>query len=443
MDTPTIIKLRELRDELRMSTRSIKTADYAGQQYGQEQEYTAKGIVAGLGAITTDLSALIQKPAKFIQMSTHAERTQLSQIFTNIQSYAIAKNLAQLAILIDQVKPLLRAYGIRHSTERKDEFVQHIDELQKKSILLSGHIDDFQEVKKAGDALHEEISQIHDKLTAQLNTLNEKEIELDSQITQTEASREKLENLLETDQTRSQEIESLLTESKSHRELIDSFSKKVSQRERQLETQENKSAEFEQLLGDYKNEHEKYLAEAKILIENAKIALEYKTAEGLSAAFIEKYKEAKDDRSTQNWIIASGAFLAIAVGIGIWIVWEKHLEIEVIVGRVSLLPILIAGAWFSAGQYIKKQNIAEDYAYKSVLAKSLVGFSDQLSSESKRGEEYSHYIKSVLSEIHNDPLRKHGTKALNTELDLKELAKEFKIVQELSAKIDKLIGIGK
>ena len=72
--------------------------------------------------------------------------------------------------------------------------------------------------------------------------------------------------------------------------------------------------------------------------------------------------------------------------------------------------ILIAAAWFCAGQYVKQRNIAEDYAYKAALAKSMVGFSEQLSTESDKGAEYSYFIRSVLSEMLNDPLRKHSQK---------------------------------
>src|SRR5690606_5033042 len=104
------------------------------------------------------------------------------------------------------------------------------------------------------------------------------------------------------------------------------------------------------------------------------------------------------------WIGAAGLFVSMAIGVGVWIVWEKNLSLETIIGRLSLLPILLGASWFCAGQYIKLRNLAEDYAYKSVLAKSVVGFSEQLSNTSAKNEEYSHYIKSVLYEIHNDPL---------------------------------------
>lgn len=134
-------------------------------------------------------------------------------------------------------------------------------------------------------------------------------------------------------------------------------------------------------------------------------------------------------------------FLVVAVAIGVWIVSDKELSIETIVARVSLLPMLIAGSWFSATQYIKQKNIAEDYAYKSVLTKSMVGFSEQLSSDSSKGEEYSHYIKSVLSEIHNDPLRKHGERdgKKDPEENKVDLSKHLKEMSEMYKKLEKAV----
>ncbi len=58
MDTLTITQLRTHRDEIKKSLRSIKVSQYAGQKFGHEEEYVAKGIVAGIDAILVDISAL-------------------------------------------------------------------------------------------------------------------------------------------------------------------------------------------------------------------------------------------------------------------------------------------------------------------------------------------------------------------------------------------------
>ncbi len=432
MDVPSINQLRELRDSVSKTLRTIKPSQYSGEKYGNENEYTAKGIIAGVDALTTDLSALLKTPARFIQLSTHAERAGLIQVFTNIQTYITAKNIGQLALIVDKAKSIMRVYGVRHSSERKEEFLTHVDDMQKKCESLSGYIDELKENKENGEELNLKINEIYEELSNKVENLTEKGLEIDALFTEAQEARDSSVDYLAADKKNTDLINSLLIESKSHNEIIDSFSKRIEKREAQLDAQEEKTNRYNALLGEHKLSQEEYLERANSLIESAKTALEYKTAEGLSAAFSEKYREAKDDKSTWWWLSASGVFVTLAIGVGIWIVWEKNLNLEAIVGRLSLLPVLLGGSWFCAGQYIKLKNIAEDYAYKSVLAKSIVGFSDQLASEAPKGEEYSHYIKSVLEEMHNDPLRKRTSRSsrLNiTETDIKDLLQglsEFK-----------------
>jgi ATP-dependent exoDNAse (exonuclease V) beta subunit len=56
--------------------------------------------------------------------------------------------------------------------------------------------------------------------------------------------------------------------------------------------------------------------------------------------------------------------------------------------------------------YTKQKNIIEDYAYKTVLAKSIIAFSEEL--RDKSPERYTEYLSTILKEIHQDPLRKRG-----------------------------------
>ena len=81
-----------------------------------------------------------------------------------------------------------------------------------------------------------------------------------------------------------------------------------------------------------------------------------------------------------------------------------------------MIPLTLAGAMFCARQYVKQKNLIEDYAYKTVLAKSIVAFSEEL----RQGESnnYSEYISVMLKEIHQDPLRTRG-KEKDNEVEIK------------------------
>lgn len=442
MDTPTITQLRAHRDELRKSLRGIKVSHYAGEKYGNEKEYVAKGVVAGIEAILVDISALTGATSKFIQKSTLEERTQLARFLENLNTYTVNKDLQSMAVIIDRIKPILRSFGVRHTIERKDAFEDHINDLQKNASSLSQHISDFTDIKSEGNELKDEINSLHQQLTDKLENLKEQEATLEQLISSTEENRSELETMLSIDQSRSEQIEEYLSESKSHAEVINNFSKKIASRESELENQSVVTEKYVKKLEGYEEAHEEYLSEAQQLIESAKLALEYKTAEGLSAAFTAQYERADSSLSKIGWLISAGLFVISSIGIGIWVTSDQSIELSVVISRISLLPILIGGAWFSAGQYVKQKNIAEDYAYKSVLAKSIVGFSDQLSSDSDKGQDYSHYMESVLFQIHNDPLRKHALRSPGDNeatQDIKKALEEVKGLKNIISNVEKLI----
>ncbi len=165
MDTPSITQLRSHRDELKKSLRGIKVSQYAGKKYGSEQEYVAKGVVAGVEAILIDISALTRATSKFIQKSTYAERTQLAKILSILNTDTGNKNLQNMAVTIDKIKPILRSFGVRHTNGRKDVFEDHINDLQKNASSLSQHISDVTATKSEGKELKDEINALHQELT--------------------------------------------------------------------------------------------------------------------------------------------------------------------------------------------------------------------------------------------------------------------------------------
>lgn len=432
MDITTIVQLRGFRDSIRESLKQIKAADYPDKKYGQEHEYNAKGLIGGVNALVTDLAALLKNPARFVQFTNYTERQNLVNQFSNLNSYVSSKDLTSIAATVDQIKSMMRGFGIRNSTERKEEFLNHVDDMQRKCIELTSYLDELKAIKEKSESVSSEIDKQYEEISTAQTNLAAKTEEIDSLLDQVDETRKSSKNLLSVDKENSDEIQELLSESKSHKELIDSFAKRIEAREAQLDNQEEKTKKYLATLDGFTQQHGAHLKKANDLIESAKLALEYKTAEGLSAAFATKYDELKKDKSSIGWIVGAGVFIALAISVGVWIVWEKNLSLETIIGRLSLLPILLGATWFCAGQYIKLRNLAEDYAYKSVLAKSMVGFSEQLSNTSTKNEEYSHYIKSVLYEMHNDPLgrRKNGSAGNSGTVDNKEAIEKMVSLME-------------
>ncbi|CAM4071752.1 hypothetical protein [Flavobacterium weaverense] len=136
-----------------------------------------------------------------------------------------------------------------------------------------------------------------------------------------------------------------------------------------------------------------------------------------------------------------GAFLFIIIGIslGVWMLTDLTDKLHIIIGRIALIPFPIIGAIFCANQYVKQKNIIEDYAYKMVLAKSIVGFSEQLKKDSSEDKgEYIHYMKVALEEIHKDPLRRR-----NQNQKLPENKIENFSIKDIVEMAERIVKIGK
>ena len=223
----------------------------------------------------------------------------------------------------------------------------------------------------------------------------------------------------------------------SNEKVIEHFALKVQERDKRLGELQQITEENKKKLSDYEVERNKILDEANKLIESAKTALNYKTAEGISASFQEQHSNAKDWHLKGWWIIGALLFIGIAISLGVWILIGQTDKIHIIIGRIALIPLPIVGAIFCANQYVKQKNIIEDYAYKMVLAKSIVGFSEQLKKDPSEDKgEYIHYMKVALEEIHKDPLRRRVIKSDNSSSKMENLG--LKEVLEVAERIVKL-----
>ena len=182
-----------------------------------------------------------------------------------------------------------------------------------------------------------------------------------------------------------------------------------------LDNNANTIVEHEETIKNYKEKYSEKLSEAEKLIEEAKLALNYKNAQGLSAAFSNQLQDSQSKWKTISWIIGAAVFIIATLAIGVWIVTGWGMDYDAVsgnntrmiynlIGRLSMIPFTITGAIFCANQYTKRKNIIEDYAYKTVLAKSIIAFSEEL--RDKSPERYTEYLSTILKEIHQDPLRK-------------------------------------
>ena len=415
MELTTITQIREKRDNIREKIKSLDLNSITNT-FGSENEYSYKGLIGGIEALLTDISVLTKAPKKFVKISTYKERHNILTNLTHIETYLSTPQ--NFIPQFEALKTLLRSFNIRNTSDRQIEFESEIEEVRKIKLQLQQELIDVGNIKAEIDenntTIDEKVETSNKKLAdieSELQSIIERKNEL---IEESETLNEiniSLKSTKETAEEHLEEITTSLTESKSSEKLITSFANKVQERENRLNELEQKTEENNTKLDEYEKERKSILEEANKLIESAKKALNYKTAEGISASFQGKYEDSKNKWLIGGWITGSIICLLGTVALGLWILDTNPDYTGLLIGRISLLPLPIIGAVFCANQYTKQKNIIEDYAYKMVLSKAIVGFSEQLKKNgTENNEEYIHYIKTALEEIHRDPLRKRDKK---------------------------------
>lgn len=444
MDLKSITNIREKRDEIREKIKSVNYIQYKTNTFGSESEYTFKGLIGGIDNLLIDITTLTKAPNKFIAISNYTERNAIYNYLNSINTYFDSPN--NYISSFEELKILLRNFNIRGLSERQIEYENELGSITKIKLELQEELNVVKKIKsdieKDNELINEKIESSNEKLEeieAELETITTRKLELIKQAEALKSYNDDLVTAKAKAEENLEEIVNSMTQSKSNEKLITSFANKVQERDKRLNELEVLTEGNGKKLLEFEKERQNILSESKKLIESAKTALNYKTAEGISASFQVQYEKANKKGVFGWWIFGSIICLLLTITLGIWILYKVPNDMVILFARISLLPLPIIGAIFCANQYTKQKNIIEDYAYKMVLAKSIVGFSEQLKKNgTENNEEYIHYIKTALEEIHKDPLRKRTT---SNSKESKTEPTDLAQIVELFEKIKKLIKV--
>ena len=440
MEIGTIENIKTKIIEIREKIKVIDFSKYEDRVYGYESEYTYSALIAEVENILTDLTTLVNNPDIFIKLSTYNERQQigdyLNSILYNLESY-------DLWGYVDSVKIMLRNYNVRDFSEHKIEFEKEIDSIRRIKIDLETILKQSKEIEQDIATKENEIQKELDNSKAKFTEISTTLEEFSDEVSKQKKLNSDLSFIKEIADENLQDIKIYKIQVEANKDSIDTFIKSLQEKENKLAEVEKRTQINKENLENYERERKRFLDEAEGLINSAKQALEYKTAEGLSAAFNSQYAKANKWYILSLWIVGAIVCLGGAGCLG-WYFMQSINENNqwfIILGRILLLPIPIMGAFFCANQYTKQKNIIEDYAYKQTIAKSVVGFSEQLKKNGKDEDnsEYVDYIRNALAEIHKDPLRsRKEEKQSLTNLKTGQLEK----IIELAKKITELGKVG-
>jgi len=414
MAITSITTIRQLRDEIREEIKKLDLKTFKDQTFGSESEYTYKGLIAGIEALLIDLSALTKNENRFIKFSTYRERSSLLNTLQNIKSYI--RTPGNLYAQVDELKVNLRPFNIRYFEDRFIEFDKEIDEASRIKINIQ---EDKFEVQKEIEQIKKEAEEIVKRqeeskeklitLDKEIEQLQTKKEELQEEINLLEEKNEEIENLKNSSIDFSETIKTSLNEVASNEKVIKNFATNIQKSEDRLTNIHAKMDDNEEQLRIYTQERENLLVDAEKMLNSARQALNYSTAQGISDAFATQHTNSQGFFKVGIWLVAGIVFMLLISGISYWILSGQSIETNVLIGRILMIPILSIGLYFCISQYNKQKTIIEDYAYKTVIAKAIVGFSEQIKkNETENTDEYATYMKTALAEIHQDPLRKRS-----------------------------------
>ena len=321
-----------------------------------------------LKSIVTQLSQIAQPQFKY--NAAHPNAAAFAQaIFTGIMN---------LSDIVDNAKLQERLKGFgNYAVELKE-----LSKIKKAYLTLVKDIEKASELYSKSQNVYNDLNTLSEKLSIKIKDLETEKVKTDKISSDTKIV---FDNISKSEQ----DIENKKVKITAFHAYIEEHQKTITE----LQSKAQEIIDKEETINN--------------LINQAEKALNLKSAEGISAAFSSYLTSSNEKKNLRNWMIGASVFILAALALTVWIVsgkWIEHPDaISSIIGRVVAVAISITGATFCAKQYVKQKNIIEDYAYKSVLSKSIIAFTEEI--KKRDSSKVADYLTQVLGEIHQDPLR--------------------------------------
>ena len=420
-----------------------------------------RGLKEALKAIVVEIKRLTHEnhlvryftPPEIDQF--HASLTQLNDAIPNY-------HLSNISLAINALSPLLRSYWSKNRNRNRTQ--AEIDQIQRCKEALG----DLEEIKSK----KEQISQQADNLQERGAVTKETPGKLKNPIAQLEVLKTTANRYLAqiADYKSSAKSETATVE--ANRATIDDFTGKIASREKDLENLKTDTDAYSETLEKLEALNEKRQAELTSMIEEARKALNLNTAIGLSREFQAKaeslrpqlgltffgeklFRKIPKNNKTANfigwWLLGSGAFVALALMFGFALMAS---EVDIlgitlnsqnyawhqILGRFSIVGLLVSAAVFCAKQYTRNGRLLEEYAYKKVISATLPSFLQQLEGQEITTTSLkSKYLIRAIEELHQHPLEFLNSSKNKSNKSGDFQMKEFsKMQEEILSRLEKI-----
>lgn len=271
---------------------------------------------------------------------------------------------------------------------------------------------------KSSAAANEKIAEI----TKSLNEEKDKSINDNNEISNIlSRSRSILGNIESINETLKNADITFAEISSRHNKSYDHFSNLVNNTKQEIEDLLGKTEAINKINGVISSE----ISQSQELLSKAKSALNLSGTYRLSRHFKSAYELANKNKWLWGIISVISAIVCMAF-IG-YMLYEMHYIdksqsdsqgshlLLLFLARFSMIPILIGFFAFSAMQYVKQNQITEDYAHKKLLSETLISFRQEI--ERNGSDKASIFMDSILKAVLNSPLNSIDKKAHANEIN--------------------------
>ncbi|AYL61408.1 hypothetical protein N0P75_04010 [Citrobacter youngae] len=164
---------------------------------------------------------------------------------------------------------------------------------------------------------------------------------------------------------------------------------------------------------------------AKELNSKANSALNLSGTYRLSRHFRDAYKTANKNKRFWAFVSIGAAIVCIAFVVYMLVKMNEVSSypptdqepnlLLLFFARFSMIPVLIGFFAFSAIQYVKQNNISEDYAHKKLLSETLVSFKQEINKNDT--DKSSLFMDNILKSVLRSPLSSIDKKSHQMEID--------------------------
>ena len=299
----------------------------------------------------------------------------------------------------------LKKYVNESIVEIKKEFELNILKILEKESAINIIISKTNSMIKELTSSHNDILTLTNEVRDEYAAFEKGNLQIDNLLSKSNAAVKNIDNIKNILSTAESSMKALHDKGNSQ---YNDFNKKITSTTKEINELITNSRQISEL----KKNVEHSINHSKELIKNSERAMSLSGTYRLSRSFKAAYLISVKSRDAWKIISILSAMISfIFVGFMLYEMYAFDYykisssttpAIMMFFARFSMLPVILGFFVFSAMQYVKQNNICEDYAHKKLLSETLISFKDELTNSSD--DKTTNYLKETLKEILRSPL---------------------------------------